>query len=317
MQKMINPHPEYQFLNTARDILENGIRTGNRTGTDTKKILGLQHRYNLQEGFPLFTTKKVWFKGIKEELLWFLSGSTNIKPLLKKDVHIWDGDAYRFFLQKTKAHYSFLRQEPPTKEQFLQGVLENKKVNQIVYGEMGPIYGKQWRRFAGETVDGYRIEVIDQIAELVHSIKNNPDSRRHILTAWNPVEVNSVSLPACHTISFWSVLEGKLYCQVVIRSNDWCLGTSFNVASYALFTHMIAQVTNLEVGELIYTVQDAHIYEPHWPVMEEQLTRTPYPFPTLELNPDIKDIDDFKSEDIKVTGYKYHPALKADMVGGA
>lgn len=300
------------YISLLRDVLENGELTSNRTGVDTLSVFGRQVRYNLREGFPLLTTKKVHFKSILVELLWFLSGSTNIKFLQDNGVKIWD--------------------EWATAEQCAKF---GRKA-----GDLGPIYGELWRKWYANVCvprnsipkigsrylddetkkDDQFIEIaiaqeIDQIARVIDRIKTNPNCRRLIVSAWDPGNCDKVSLPPCHTLFQFKVSHGgtRLNCQLYQRSADLFLGVPFNIASYALLTHMIAQVTGLEVGEFIHSFGDLHLYDTHLSVAREQLTRIPLPLPKLWLNPDIKNIDDFKLEDIRIEGYQSHPTLKAPV----
>lgn len=283
-----------QFLELIKHVKENGKVKGDRTGTGTISIFGYQMRFNLEEGFPLLTTKKVHLRNIWEELEWFLEGNTNASTLAKKKVGIWTPDAYRWY----KKHGGTL-----TEEEFKEWLLENDF-------DLGPIYGKQWRSW--ETVDG---QVVDQIANVIEEIKNNPDSRRLIVNAWNVGEINKMALPPCHVLFQFYVQEGKLSCQLYQRSCDIFLGGSYNIASYALLVHLIAQQTNLEVGEFIHTFGDAHIYLNHLEQVEEQLKREPRPLPKLKLNK--KDsIFDYRWEDIILEGYDPHPFIKAEVSVG-
>lgn len=297
--------PESEYLQDMGEIAWSGEQTENRTGVATLREIGLMHHYDFAYGFPLFTTKRVWFKGIVHELLWFLQGSTNIKYLVDNGVNIWNDDAYRFYRQK--AYDSMGLPTTKTKEQWLDLV----KMGAIGYGDLGPVYGVQWREW--QTDD--RLFRVDQITELVHSLKNDPTSRRHILTSWNPGEINQMALPPCHVLAQFTIRKGnKLWCQMYQRSCDMFLGVPFNVASYSLLTHMLAQVTGLEPGGFIWTGHDCHVYENHKEAVLEQVKREPYPFPRLVLNPEIKNIDEFKFEDIKVEGYQCHETIKADLV---
>jgi len=260
-----------QYLDMLQEVLDCGEQKGDRTGTGTISRFGMQARYNLQDGFPLVTTKRTWFKGIVHELLWILQGNTNIKYLVDNGVHIWD-----------------------------EWADEN--------GELGPVYGNQWRGWT----HGKEFSV-DQVQNVIRDIKSNPDGRRHIVSAWNVGEVPNMKLPPCHLLFQLYVSNNKLSCQMYQRSCDMFLGVPFNIASYSLLTHMIAQVCDLEVGDFVHTLGDAHIYLNHIEQVKEQLSREPLPLPRLELNPDIKNIDDFKFEDIKIVDYKYHPAIKAPI----
>lgn len=258
-----------QYLDLLRHVMENGVKKEDRTGTGTVSVFGHQSRYNLADGFPLVTTKKVHTKSIIHELLWFLKGDTNIKYLKDNNVSIWD---------------------------------EWADAN----GNLGPVYGHQWRSWP--TANG---ETIDQITQVVEQIKKNPDSRRLLVSAWNVGEVNKMALPPCHILFQFYVAEGKLSCQLYQRSADLFLGVPFNIASYALLTHMIAQVCGLKVGEFIHTLGDAHIYSNHFDQVNLQLSRDTRPLPTLQLNPLIKNVFDFKFEDIVITNYDPHPGIKA------
>ncbi len=260
-----------QYLDLMRHVRENGTFKGDRTGTGTYSIFGHQMRFDLNEGFPLVTTKKVFMRLIIHELLWFLSGSTNIKYLTENNVHIWD-----------------------------EWADEN--------GELGPVYGSQWRSWP--TPDG---TTIDQIEQVVNSIKENPDSRRHIVSAWNVAEVNNMALPPCHTLFQFYVADNKLSCQLYQRSADIFLGVPFNIASYALLTMMIAQVTDLELGDFVHTFGDAHLYANHLEQADQQLQRSPMPLPTLMLNPEVKDIFSFQLDDFKLENYQSHGVIKAPI----
>ncbi|HIW86938.1 MAG TPA: thymidylate synthase, partial [Candidatus Onthomorpha intestinigallinarum] len=242
-----------------------------RTGTGTRSVFGYQMRYDLQEGFPLLTTKKLHTRSIFYELLWFLRGDTNIKYLHDNKVTIWDEWADQ-------------------------------------NGDLGPVYGKQWRCWQG--ADG---RTIDQISGVIEQIKHNPDSRRMLVSAWNVAEIEEMALPPCHIVFQFYVANGRLSCQLYQRSADIFLGVPFNIASYALLTCMIAQVCGLKAGEFIHTLGDAHLYNNHLEQARLQLTRTPYPLPVLKLNPDIKDIFDFKYEDIVIENYQAHPHIKAEV----
>ena len=260
-----------QYLDLLREIKENGVVKTDRTGVGTKSIFGHQMRFNLQDGFPLLTTKKVFLKGIIYELLWFLKGDTNIKFLTDNGVHIWDDWAD-----------------------------EN--------GDLGYVYGKQWRSW--ETTDG---RVIDQISQVVDLIKNHPDSRRILVTAWNPAEIDKMALPPCHCLFQFYVADGKLSCQLYQRSADTFLGVPFNIASYALLTMMLAQVCGLQPGEFIHTTGDTHLYLNHMEQVDLQLSREPRPLPKMIINPDVKSIFDFKYEDFQLVDYDPYPAIKAPI----
>lgn len=260
-----------QYLDLLQHVLDTGNLKDDRTGTGTKSVFGYQMRFNLQEGFPMVTTKKLHTRSIIHELLWFLKGSTNIKYLNENKVTIWD-----------------------------EWADEN--------GDLGPIYGKQWRSWTNQ--DG---ETIDQITELIEQIKTNPNSRRLLINAWNVGEIDKMALPPCHILFQFYVANGKLSCQLYQRSADIFLGVPFNIASYALLTHMIARVCGLEVGEFVHTLGDAHIYLNHFDQAKLQLSRDSYPLPQLKLNKDIRSIFDFKYEDIEILNYKSHPTIKAPI----
>ena len=284
---MITSNNEQAYLDLLQYVMNNGTEKGDRTGTGTISHFGAQLRFNLADGFPLLTTKKVHFKSVVYELLWFLSGSTHVGYLQQNNVRIWNEWA-------TAAQTArFNRAE----------------------GDLGPIYGHQWRNYgASKKADGsYATDGVDQIANVINQIKTNPDSRRLIVSGWNPCEAEQVALPPCHTLFQFFVADNKLSCQLYQRSADLFLGVPFNIASYALLTQMVAQVCNLEVGEFIWTGGDCHIYQNHREQVNLQLTRSLYQLPTLTLNPNVKDIFAFKYEDISVDNYESHPAIKAPV----
>ena len=278
---------EQAYLDLLRLVLTEGTEKGDRTGTGTLSHFGAQLRFNLADGFPLLTTKKVHFKSIVYELFWFLSGSTHVDYLQANGVRIWN--------------------EWSTAEQ-------TARFNRPA-GDLGPVYGHQWRNYgASQREDGsYNNDGVDQITQVIEQIKTNPNSRRLIVSGWNPGEADQVALPPCHTLFQFFVADNKLSCQLYQRSADLFLGVPFNIASYALLTHMVAQVCGLEVGEFIWTGGDCHIYQNHREQVELQLTRELYTLPTLTLNPDVNDIFAFKYEDISVDGYESHPAIKAKV----
>ena len=284
---MITTKNEAAYLDLIRYVRDHGTEKGDRTGTGTRSHFGAQLRFDLQEGFPLLTTKKVHMKSITYELFWFLKGDTNVKYLQDNKVRIWN--------------------EWSTAEQTARfGRPE---------GELGPIYGHQWRNYgATKAEDGsYNQDGVDQITEVIEQITNNPNSRRLIVSGWNPAEATQVALPPCHTLFQFFVADGKLSCQLYQRSADLFLGVPFNIASYSLLTHMIAQVCDLEVGEFIWTGGDCHLYQNHIEQVNEQLSREAYELPSLWLNPEIKDIFDFTFDDIRVENYQSHPAIKAPV----
>jgi len=263
-------HPERQYLNLLADILENGVQRGDRTGVGTLGVFGRQMRFDLSQGFPLLTTKKLHRKSIILELLWFLRGDTNVRWLQERGVSIWDEWA------------------DPT-------------------GELGPVYGKQWRSWAAP--DG---RVIDQIAQVVEALKTNPNSRRHIVSAWNPAEVEDMALPPCHCLFQFFVADGKLSCQLYQRSADVFLGVPFNIASYALLTLMMAKVTGLQPGEFVHTLGDAHLYLNHLDQAKLQLSREPLPLPQLHIA-DKDDLFAFEFDDFQLEGYRAHPSIPAPI----
>ena len=282
-----NSKNEQAYLDLLQHVLTHGTEKGDRTGTGTLSHFGAQLRFDLADGFPLLTTKKVHFKSIVYELFWFLSGSTHVDYLQENNVRIWN--------------------EWATAEQ-------TARFNRPA-GDLGPIYGHQWRNYgATKREDGsYENDGIDQISQVIEQIKNNPNSRRLIVSGWNPAEAEQVALPPCHTLFQFFVADNKLSCQLYQRSADLFLGVPFNIASYALLTHMVAQVCGLEVGEFVWTGGDCHIYQNHREQVELQLTRELYSLPTLTLNPDVTDIFAFNYDDISVDGYESHPAIKAKV----
>lgn len=293
-----------QYLDLLRKIKEEGVVKGDRTGTGTKSVFGYQMRFDLRDGFPLLTTKKVFVKGIIHELLWFLSGDTNIKYLVDNGVHIWDNDAYRYY-NELCVRYGIL---PVERDTFLASAGVESPIDGYRFGDLNHVYGYQWRSWPAS--DG---GVIDQIAEVVDTIRKNPDSRRMIVSAWNVAEIGDMALPPCHVLFQFYVAEGRLSCQLYQRSADTFLGVPFNIASYALLTMMIAQVCGLEAGEFIHTLGDTHLYLNHLEQADEQLSRTPRPLPTMRINPDVKSVFDFRFEDFTLEGYDPYPAIKAPM----
>ena len=281
-----------QYLDMCKFILENGTYKSDRTGTGTISYFGYQTRYNLNEGFPLLTTKKVFLKGIIHELLWFISGDTNIKYLVDNNVKIWNEWAYEKY--KKVSEY-----KGETMDEFIEKIRESKEFADK-YGDLGPVYGRQWRNFNG----------VDQLEKLIYNLKNNPDSRRHIISAWNPAEVDNMALPPCHSFMQFYVVNNKLSCQLYQRSADVFLGVPFNIASYSLFTMMIAQVCGFELGDFVHTFGDVHIYSNHMEQIKLQLSREPRKLPTMKINPNVKSIYDFKFEDFELEGYDPHPAIK-------
>lgn len=258
-------------MDLMQDVLDNGVNKGDRTGTGTVSVFGRQMRFDLSKGFPLLTTKKMFLKGIIHELLWLLSGETNIKNLQDNGVRIWN-----------------------------EWADEN--------GELGPVYGYQWRKWPT-----YKGGQIDQIAQVVNTIKKNPNDRRILVSAWNVAQIDEMALPPCHLLFQFYVAEGRLSCQLYQRSADMFLGVPFNIASYSLLTMMMAQVTGLKPGDFVHTFGDTHIYSNHLKQAELQLSRKPYPLPTMKINPKIKSIFDFKYEDFELLNYEHHPLIKGEV----
>lgn len=299
---------EYAYLNLLQDVLKNGSFKDDRTKTGTKSVFGRQIRFDVSEGFPLLTTKKVFIKGIIYELLWFLRGDSNIKYLVDNNVHIWDEWPYKHYneAQKKDKKLPVLSQS-----EFIQKIKDDPEFAKQ-YGDLGPVYGVQWRHWKNQNG-----EEIDQIHQLITEIKKNPYSRRLIVSAWNPAEIDEIvkqgGLPPCHSLFQFYVVRGKLSCQLYQRSADMFLGVPFNIASYSLLLMMVAQVTGLEVGEFVHTFGDAHIYSNHMEQVALQLSREPRPFPTMKLNPEKKDINAFTFEDFILEHYNPHPAIKAPV----
>lgn len=293
-----------QYLDLLRTIRNEGVVRGDRTGTGTKGIFGYQMRFNLADGFPLLTTKKVFLKGVIHELLWFLRGDTNIKYLVENGVHIWDSDAFRYYNELCVKHGVL----PVDLETFLAAAGVESPIEGYKFGDLNHVYGYQWRSWPKASG-----EVVDQIANVIHTLKTNPTSRRMIVSAWNVADVEDMALPPCHTMFQFFVAEGKLSCQLYQRSADTFLGVPFNIASYALLTMMIAKECGLEVGDFVHTLGDAHLYLNHLEQADEQLQREPRELPKMLLNPDVKSIFDYKYEDFTLEGYDPHPAIKAPL----
>ena len=295
-----------QYLDLLSRIKSEGAVKTDRTGTGTKSVFGHQMRFNLQDGFPLLTTKKVFLKGIIHELLWFLNGDTNIKYLVDNGVHIWDNDAYRYYNELCVKEGVL----PVAMEEFLRAAQEGieSPIEGYKFGDLNHVYGYQWRSWPRPNG-----ESIDQIQQAVDLIKNNPDSRRIIVSAWNVADVEKMALPPCHTLFQFYVADGKLSCMLYQRSADTFLGVPFNIASYALLTMMMAQVCGLEAGEFVHTLGDTHLYLNHFEQVDEQLSRTPRALPKMHINPDVKSIFDFKYEDFELEGYDPYPTIKAPM----
>ncbi len=269
-----------QYLDALRYILENGVEKKDRTGVGTKAVFGMQMRFNMEDGFPAVTTKKLAFNSVKAELLWFIKGSSDVRELQKMGCHIWDANANAGYW-KPKARFD---------------------------GDLGRIYGVQWRKWKNS--EG---KETDQLAEAIRQIREEPYSRRIIVSAWNPGELNQMALPPCHAFLQFFVANNRLSLQMYQRSCDMFLGVPFNIASYSLLLHMVSQVTNKEPYEFIHTLGDAHIYTNHIEQVKEQLKREPFPLPELKLSKNVKSIDDFKMDDIELVNYKFHPTIKAPM----
>ena len=295
-----------QYLDLLTRIKIEGAVKTDRTGTGTKSVFGHQMRFDLSQGFPLLTTKKVFLKGIIHELLWFLNGDTNIKYLVDNGVHIWDNDAYRYYNELCVKEGVL----PVTMEEFLRAAQEgiDSPIDGYKFGDLNHVYGYQWRSWPRPNG-----EAIDQIQQAVELIKHNPDSRRIIVSAWNVADVEKMALPPCHTLFQFYVADGKLSCMLYQRSADTFLGVPFNIASYALLTMMMAQVCGLEAGEFVHTLGDTHLYLNHFEQVDEQLSRTPRALPKMRINPDVKSIFDFKYEDFELEGYDPYPTIKAPM----
>jgi dihydrofolate reductase / thymidylate synthase len=292
-RSMSYTHPEMQYLSLIDRILETGVSRGDRTGTGTHALFGETMRFDLRDSFPLLTTKRVFWRGVAEELLWFVSGSTNANLLSEKGVHIWDGNGSREFLDARGF---------PDRE----------------VGDLGPVYGFQWRHFGAKYVDmhtDYTGQGVDQVAEVIETIKTRPTDRRMILSAWNPSALNDMALPPCHMMAQFFVADGELSCMMYQRSCDVGLGVPFNIASYALLTRMLARVTGLAAGAFVHVLGDAHVYNNHVEALREQARRKPRPFPQLDISDreDLRTIDDFVMKDFALRGYDPHKAIKMQM----
>ena len=295
-----------QYLDLLDRIMREGVVKSDRTGTGTRSVFGHQMRFDLGEGFPLLTTKRVFLKGIIHELLWFLAGDTNIKYLVDNGVHIWDNDAYRYYGELCRENGV----EPIPMEEFLVAAQQQtpSPIEGYAYGDLNHVYGYQWRSWPRSNGGA-----IDQIKQVIDTIKHNPDSRRMLVSAWNVAEVEDMALPPCHVLFQFYVAEGRLSCQLYQRSCDTFLGVPFNIASYALLTMMIAQECGLQPGEFVHTMGDTHLYLNHTEQVAEQLSRTPRKLPTMRLNPEVKSVFDFRYEDFTLEGYDPYPAIKAPM----
>lgn len=310
-----------QYLELCRHVLDTGVDKMDRTQTGTRSVFGYQMRFNLQEGFPLLTTKKTAFRLIVSELLWFLKGDTNVKTLIEERNPIWDEWAFEQWVEseeydgpdmtnfghRAQEDEAFKKEYDKQMARFKELVTTNEGFA-CKYGDLGPVYGRQWRSWQG--ANG---EVVDQIANVIESLKTNPNSRRHVVTAWNPAEVDDMALPPCHMLFQFYVADGKLSCQLYQRSADIFLGVPFNIASYALLTQLIAEEVGLEVGEFVHTLGDAHIYSNHFEQVNTQLQREPRPLPTVKIHKEGKSIFELTTEDIELIGYDPHPKIKAPV----
>jgi thymidylate synthase len=283
-----------------QEILNQGADKSDRTGTGTRSIFGYQMRFDLQKGFPLITTKEVHFKSVVHELIWFLKGDTNIRYLALNNVRIWDEWPF-------KAYQNSQDYQGETIKEFVQKIKDDEEFAKK-YGDLGFVYGKQWRNWIGS--DGFSV---DQIRDVMYSLKNNPDSRRHIVSAWNPSEIEKMALPPCHCLFQFYIANNTLSCQLYQRSADVFLGVPFNIASYALLTHMMAHVLGYEVGTFVHTLGDAHLYSNHFEQAQLQLTRSFYPLPQIQFKRNVNDLFDFTYEDIELIDYQHHPKIKADV----
>ncbi|MDP3726940.1 MAG: thymidylate synthase [bacterium] len=317
MNSKLKSHGEYQYLDLLKDILKNGERKKvHNVKVGTRNVFGRQIRFDLSLGFPLLTTKKVFFRGIVHELLWFIKGDSNIKYLVDNNVHIWDEWGYKRFAEAQN-------QKLLTQEEYIQKIKDLPADDPFVkkYGELGPVYGTQWRKW--KTSDG---RTVDQLQWVISRLKVKPQRRHYIVSAWNPEFVYEMAasrekaqvLPPCHTFFHFYVAGNRLSCQLYQRSADMFLGVPFNIVSYALLTLIVAHVTGYKPGDFVHTFGDAHIYDNHVAQVKEQLKRKPRPLPKIKLNKKVKDIDDFKFEDIELIGYDPHPPIKGEVaiVGG-
>jgi thymidylate synthase len=309
-------HPEYQYLNLLQDILDTGFEKHEfNSGIALKSVFGRMMRFDLSQGFPLLTTKKVFLKGIIHELVWFLRGDTNIKYLVDNDVHIWDDWAYKEYAKASKAG----KETELTDKEFAQKIKGDAAFAKK-WGELGPVYGRQWRKW--QSSDG---RIIDQLNWAIEKVRKYPDRKHTVVSAWNPEFIyemaapgTSMAIPPCHTMYQLNVTDGKLSLALFQRSADMFLGVPFNIASYALLTLVIAQITGYEPGDFVHMIGDAHIYSNHYDQVREQISREPRPFPTIKINPNLKSIDDVKFEDFEVVDYNPYPPIKGQItvVGG-
>lgn len=304
-----------EYLDLCKHILDNGIEKKDRTGVGTKSIFGYQMKFDLNNGFPLLTTKKVNFNLVWSELLWFIKGDTNIRFLLQNNNNIWNEWAFKKWVEsdeyngpdmtdfghRTLVDEDFAKEYKEQMKIFKEKILTDDEFSNK-YGDLGNVYGKQWRNFNG----------VDQLKNVIEQIKENPSSRRLIVSSWNPAEVDTMALPPCHSLFQFYVSDGKLSCQLYQRSGDVFLGVPFNIASYSLLTILIAKECNLEVGEFVHTLGDAHIYNNHFDQVNEQISRTPYDLPSLKIN-EFQSIFDLKISDVELVNYESHPFIKAPI----
>lgn len=294
-----------QYLDLLQKIMAEGVDKGDRTGVGTRSVFGVQARFDLADGFPLLTTKKMFLKAIIHELIWFVRGDTNLKYLVDNGVRIWNEWPFQKYLEANDLATKYPKYSPEWEEQMQIYVEKVKTDEQFAkeWGDLGPIYGKQWRDFGG----------VDQLKDVIERIKKNPDDRRMIVSAWNPPEIPQMALPPCHCFFQFYVADGKLSLQMYQRSCDTFLGVPFNIASYSLLLMMVAQVTGLKPGTFVHVYGDLHIYKNHFEQVKEQLSREPKKLPTMKINPNVKNIEDFKFEDFTLENYDPHPAIKAPI----
>jgi len=296
------------YLSLLGHILAEGTVKNDRTGTGTRSVFGYQMRFDLRKGFPILTTKKVHWKSIVHELIWFIRGDTNLRYLVQNGVRIWNEWPFQYYLQQNGMADSLPKHSPEWKAEmktFVQRIIDDAGFAEK-WGELGPVYGRQWRNFNG----------VDQLVGVIESIKNNPDSRRHIVTAWNPADIPEMAkagLPPCHTMFQFYVAEGRLSCQLYQRSADTFLGVPFNIASYALLIHLVARECGLEVGDFVHTLGDAHLYSNHLEQTREQLSRTPGKLPTLRISDTAPGIFEIGFDDIELVGYDPQPGIRAPI----